>query len=208
MRKHIPASHASLPILSCVLNPYDIYVSEYTFNWWRENPAGWFDDVTAVEREYGRLEDLDFPRFVRATVDHSRWSQTARMHYPQLPAMAYCSTEWLHYHCLDPASVVADAQAIGDLLPRVRASIAPIHFLQTHRLNQDLHAFLQTMDFPAAQIDPILARGKIHPGKPRRKEGDHWSRYYDDELRQLVRERESLLFELFPEFDESPAPAE
>lgn len=204
MRKHIPAPYAELPIASCVRNPYDIYVSEYTFNWWRENPQHWFDDPSAVVDEFGPLENFDFPTFVRATIEQSHWSNNCRKSYPNLRPMSYCSTEFLHYHVLRPQDIVADATSAEEFVPRARDAMQGVHFLLTHRLNQDLYEFLGSQGYPTEKIDPILTRGKIHPGKPRRKAGDHWSNHYDDELRMLLRESEPLLFAMFPEFDETP----
>lgn len=204
MRKRIPATHAELPIVSCVRNPYDLYVSQYTFNWWRENPTPFFVDADAVIAEFGPLEDFDFPTFVHATVAHHKWSAVCRKCYPRLQPMSYASTEWLHYHCLQPAQVVGEASSAGEFVPRARDATAGITFLRTQCLNQDLHAFLQRMGYAAQLIDPILTSGKIHPGKPRRQENDHWSNHYDDDLRRLVRQHEALLFEMFPEFDETP----
>ncbi|MCA9074653.1 MAG: sulfotransferase family 2 domain-containing protein [Planctomycetaceae bacterium] len=206
MRKHIPARFSELPIASCVRNPYDIYVSGYTFNWWRENPERWFVDPNAVVSEFGPLENFDFPAYVRATIKHSHWSNTCRKNYPNLPPMSYCSTEFLHYHVIRPKEVVADATRVEDFVPRAQESMQGVNFLLTHRLNQDLHAFLEHQGFPTEKIDPILTKGKIHPGKPRRKEDDHWSNHYDEELRALLRESEPLLFAFFPEFDEIPTP--
>ncbi len=207
MRKHIPQRYAELPLASCVRNPYDIYVSEYTFNWWRENPSRWFADPTAVVDEFGPIEEMDFRAFVRATISHGHWSAICRENYPNLPPMSYCSTEWLHYHVHQPKEVVADATSAEEIIPWAHQATRDVDFLLTHRLNQDLHAFLDRMGFPHEKIDPILTRGKIHPGKPRRKADDHWSNHYDDELRTLLREHEPLLFAMFPEFDEIPTAA-
>ena len=85
-----------------------------------------------------------------------------------------------------------------------REATKGITFLDTSSLNQDLYGFLREIGYPAEKIDFILTWGKIHPGKPRRKVDDHWSNHYDDDLRQLVRQHDALLFEVFPEFDKTP----
>src|SRR5690606_15026111 len=141
-----------------------IYVSHYTFNWWREHPETWFVDSQAVISDFGPLQEFDFDAFVRASIAHSRWSNRCRELYPGLRPFSYFSMEWLHYHCLTPADVVGDATTVSEVIPRVRQAVQQIHFLQTHRLNQDLHAFLARMGYPPEKIDPILTRGKIHPG--------------------------------------------
>lgn len=207
MRKAIPPSYRHLPLVSCVRNPYDLYVSQYTFDWWRKNLSRWFADLGAIRSEFGTPESLDFPAFVRATVFHSLWARVCRREYPHLEQMGYGSTEWLHYHCLQPWDVVREAQTPSEMVGRASEAVNGVRFLHTRTLNQDLHAFLLEMGYPTQRIDPILTMGKIHPGPRRRPRSDHWSDYYDEDLRRFLRHHEALLFEVFPEFDDSFAPA-
>jgi hypothetical protein len=80
----------------------------------------------------------------------------------------------------------------------------PVHFLRTHRLNEDLHAFLLALGYPADAIRFIQEEGKILPPGGTRKTTDQWEQHYTPELKAVVRQKERLMFRLFPEFEPVP----
>ena len=67
----IPHNVRWKPILSCIRNPFDLYVSEYTFNWWKKYPTRWFHDLAAVERAYPDWRDLSFEDFISLSNCHA-----------------------------------------------------------------------------------------------------------------------------------------
>ena len=59
----IPESHRGKPILATIRNPYDRYVSQYEFAWWKRCP-GSFGDVAELEERYSRFPILTFEDFI------------------------------------------------------------------------------------------------------------------------------------------------
>ena len=204
MCKHIPADHADKPILSCVRNPFDLYVSQYKFMWWRKNPHDWFADVEAVVQNHGPLAEMSFASFVDATQDFGTWMTDCRARYPRAQSLGWYSTEWIHYFCKDPAWVIDAADDAEALVARARESMYPVRFLNTGDLNGELHQFLLNLGYEPERIDFITSLGKITPGRPTRSEEETWERFYSNALKAKVRERERLLFRLFPVLESAP----
>jgi len=73
------------------------------------------------------------------------------------------------------------------------------HFLFTHRLNKDLYRFLKQLQFPEKRIKFILEKEKVLPKFSRREEHQLWQNYYTKELKDLMINKDRLLFLLFPE---------
>ncbi len=83
-----------------------------------------------------------------------------------------------------------------------RTDMFPVHFIFTHRLNQQLYDFLLEQGYPKDSIEFILQKEKVLPlGKGRTQE-QKWEKYYSPDLKELVRKKDWFLFALFPEFDE------
>lgn len=75
-----------------------------------------------------------------------------------------------------------------------------LHYTFTHDLNHGLYQFLRKLDFPHEEIAFILEHNKVLPRKGGRREDQAWEKYYTPELKALVRRRERVMFEMFPEF--------
>ena len=75
----------------------------------------------------------------------------------------------------------------------------PAHFLRTDHLNQDLFYFLTELDYPKGFTEPILAEKKVLPPGAVRPEEDTWQKFYTPEYKAQIREKERILFDLFPD---------
>jgi hypothetical protein len=73
--------------------------------------------------------------------------------------------------------------------------------MTTQGLNQQLYALLKDFAYPEANIRFILEKERVHPLGKGRSVAQHWERYYQAEWIELIRQKDRLLFELFPEFD-------
>jgi len=149
----IPPSHANLPRLAFVRNPYDWYVSWYHFQQRTRDP--FFLEIS----EDGRLP---FPATMRRALNSRA---------------AFALGE-------GPFT-----QTIRDMLGK---DVAGIRIGRFERFRDDLHRLLtEVVEIPAP-----MAR-EIHERTPRNTSAhDHWSRYYDPELRELIaqKDREALAF--------------
>ncbi len=200
--RDVPEAHRNKLILSSVRNPYDLWVSEYEFGWWkrREYNRHFRRLVPNFRKRFPEYPDLEFEEFVRlynsAFCLHPR-----NRRWDSKRAAGWVTERFLRYYSRRPYRVILwrDSWPGQDL--RCSIDLHDIHFLQTHQLNRDLYSFLQTQGHPARELEFILRLGKILPGGKGRSEEQKWERYYTPELKNRIRRRERLLFRLFPQFD-------
>jgi hypothetical protein len=204
-RKHgtcsqIPRSHRGKMILATVRNPYDRYVSEYEFGWWRTHPDAWNGIAEKARGIFSNYPDLTFEEFVQMAntlfplLDNSNFIPERRIGY---------QTEiFVRYFMKDPALVFPRIDQEYLRLRRYREDLFDkLYFVQTGNLNWDLHNFLEQVGFGKDQLSFILEMGRVYPPEGGRTPGQSWEEYYTPDLKREVRTKERLLFELFPEFD-------
>ncbi len=190
----IPSQYTHMPILGCVRNPYDRYVSQYTFNWWKNHP----DDFRGL-REHPRFPDLSFEDFVYLA--NEKWLDVGKFNTKLDPSVGWHTNAFITYYCRNPKDLLCYGENPTLTTARIRAAMGPETLLRTHRLNEDLYDYLLKQGYSASQLGFILASPKIMPREGGRSEDQKWEKYYTPVLKAFVRERERLLFSLFPEFD-------
>lgn len=191
----VPAAHRHKPVLATVRNPYDLYVSEYEFGWWRRPQyARRFAALPDFARRYPTFPELDFASYV-ALVDEAFREPGESL------LLGMWSRRFVRYYFRDPAPVLAAADEAFVSSPDHRASMFDVHFARTHRLNDDLYDFLVRVGYDPADADFVRGMRKVLPGGKGRDERQRWERYYSPELKRAVRDRERMLFTIFPEFD-------
>ncbi|MSU20358.1 MAG: hypothetical protein EXS30_03075 [Pedosphaera sp.] len=192
----IPEKERGKTIISCIRNPFDLYVSEYTYNWWKKYPHLWFTDPTAVEKEYPDWRNFSFEQFIQVSNRHAGWVRKTLRTYPQAGELGWYSHKFIHYYCRDLHRVFEVAEDSEKLVKRVTETMYPVHFIHTERLNQELYEFLLSKGYPEQQVEFIPAKAKINTS---RKDYDY-RKWYSDGLRREVEQRDALIFRLFPEF--------
>lgn len=192
----IPERHRDKTILSCIRNPFDLYVSEYTFQWWKKYPHLWFHDLPAVEQAYPDWRDLDFENFVSVSNRHASWVHRALVRYPKSSSLGWYSHKFIQYYCRDPDYVFQAAGNCELVLSRVKESMHRVRFLHTERLNRELFDFLLRKGYPSDRIGFIPQKDKVNTSRKRY----NFREWYKDSLRQEIEQRDALIFRLFPEF--------
>lgn len=199
----VPAQHRDKQMLLTVRNPYDHHVSLYEFGWWKTHPGDTFDP-DRIRAAFPHFPELEFAEYLAAVND---WELNEPSY---APAGGYgvlaeleigpLSFDFIRFLAAEPEDVFAklpDLVQAGNL----RSNFPAASFIPTDQLNVRLHAFLLGEGYPAPQLDFILSSEKIRPAGSTRTETMPWTSYYDDASKRLVRRRERLLFEMFPEFD-------
>ncbi len=198
----IPKEHHSKKILATVRNPFDWYVSQYEFGWWkRRNMKKYFKKLPDFNRDYPDFPEIDFGEFVKLSnqafethLDCPKevWSQFGMRtrafadFYFKEPGKALTKM-------LDDNYITSGAYK-SDLYEN-------LHFIHTKNLNRNLYDFLLQTGYKKEDINFILEMKKVLPlGKGRTKE-QKWEKYYTPELKDEIRQKERVLFQLFPEFD-------
>ena len=112
------------------------------------------------------------------------------------------SRQFLWYYHKDPNVLSLPIDATYFASGKYKDDLyANINFIQTCKLNRQLHDFLLGMGYAEQEIAFILDAEKISPKGGSRSEEQRWEKYYTPELKQWVRYKERMIFELFPGFD-------
>lgn len=195
----IPEGHKDKMVLATVRNPFDRYVSLYEFGWWKkeEYRDSYRAIVPDLDQRYPGFPEIGFADYLRFA--NRREIAAGTDIGPQTVA-------FVGQYFKDPTRVLAEHDEEYFSSGRYRADMFDVHFLQTGRLNHDLHALLLAAGYPAADIAFILELGKVVPKAPaegRSREGRSWESYYSAESLEFVRHRERHLLTLFPDFGQS-----
>jgi hypothetical protein len=203
--RRIPPEHQHKIILTTMRSPYERYVSQYEFQWWKLYPKRRLNAECADEEyerllaEYPHFPDLSFEEFLK--VSNSYFLKRGHQGQSDDQAVGFMTERFVDFYYRDPEALknIDDAYIAAkgwqnDLLPR-------IHFLRTETLNMDLYNFLKEMGYREQEIASLPNRGKIMPPRGGRTDDKKWQDYYTPELKQWVRQYERMLFAMFPEFE-------
>ncbi|HEV2765679.1 MAG TPA: hypothetical protein VGV38_22030 [Pyrinomonadaceae bacterium] len=195
--RHIPEAHRSKPVLATVRNPFDLYVSQYEFGWWKRREfLPLYRAVTGFERAYPRFPELTFAEYVRLAND--AFPTYANGGGPR----GLLTEQFLKYYFRDPERAFArlgDKDYISS--GRYRADMFDLHFVRTDQLNRGLYDFLLRFGYEDEDVRFVVEMERVLPRGKGRSAAQRWEHYYTPELKREVRERERFLFSLFPEFD-------
>ncbi len=199
--RDIPRRDRGKPVLTTIRNPYDQYVSEYEFGWWkrREYPRYFRSRVRGFRRLYPDYPDLTFERFLRL------WNQAfCRGRHKDVDApgtVGFLTHNFLEFYLPNPRPVLRNLDAADLSAEGLREAMGDVRFLHTESLNRELYDALRGFGYPEERLAFILELEKIVPEGSARTDDQRWQDYYAPSLKARVRERERVLFELFPEYD-------
>jgi hypothetical protein len=203
----VPEEYRGKPILTTVRNPYDRYVSQYRFAWWKRYPDMYCgeDEMRAMfphypELSFGEFLHLANTRFVG--VHQRRDTGFHNQRFPEERRLGWHTEQFVRFYCRNPREVFRALDEDMIASGAYREHMVPVCFTFSERLNQGLHDFLLGIGFDPRDIEFILGADKIFPAEGGRASGDRWQDYYTPELAGLVRTRERLLFHMFPEYDQ------
>lgn len=197
----IPLEYRDRPILFTIRNPYDHYVSHYEFGWWKSYPGSMFNDCMMTER-YASYPELTFEDFILAINDWSLKPSSTKeaANFFGEHNVGHITWENVRFIFKDPYKVVDRLEYYMEE-HRYRQLLPDIHFVSMHSLNHGLYNFLKMVGWQSADVEFILNLGKILPPEGGRDEAKRWESYYTPDLKRMVREKDRLIFAMFPEFD-------
>lgn len=184
--------------LASVRNPYDLLVSQYEFGWWKRRQfMPYYRAVPEFKSRFPRFPDLNFAEFVELTDEAFL---TVGSNKPG-STVGLMTRDFMHYYFKDMKQSLDRFDEEYLTSRAFEADLRPVRFLLQHRLNEDLYHFLLENGYDLADISFIRDMRKVLPGGKGRTSLQKWEHYFTPELKQRVRYKERLLFELFPEFD-------
>jgi hypothetical protein len=198
--REIPAAYRDRPIALTVRNPFDHLVSYYEFKWWKTHPGDTFDE-SRIRSRYAHYPEISFEEYVRACYD---WHLigfpeplTRRLEAAGIGLLTYHYIQFLSPS--QPDLVLDDPHSFFLGAGSVRTPLE-LRFLRQESLNRELYDFLRSVGHTPDSVRFILEMGRVLPkGGPRRMSSD-WASYFTPDLQRLVRERESCLFSVFPDY--------
>ena len=187
--------------MACIRNPYDLYVSHYKFNWWRKYPDLFFPrNAELMRRATSEPDNITFAEWVQGVCHEEHGGANRRASLPGVE-IGWQSCEFACYFSRDPNHVLGQPTE-SEMAAAFEQSKYNVKFLRMETLNESLYRFLVDVGYPEEQVAFIRTLGKIYPGKQTRSSSDSVQHVYTPELKALIRQKERLLFAIFPEYDQ------
>ncbi|MBA2646914.1 MAG: sulfotransferase family 2 domain-containing protein [Pyrinomonadaceae bacterium] len=194
----IPEAQRHEPILATIRNPYDLYVSEYEFGWWKRGEfLEYYRQIPGFQQTYARFPDLSFEEYLNLTSA----AFGVKSNGNEGDRVGLQTEKFVKFYFKNPQGVLSQINDEYIAAQNYRADIHDLHFVRTDNLNRGLYDFLIRMEYPEEDVRFILDLGKILPQGKGRTKGQKWEKYYTPKLRQRVRRSDRLIFTMFPEFD-------
>lgn len=213
----VPEEYRHLPLLSIVRNPFDRYVSQYHYGWWKQHFRQYdlnqsmhpFDPDAISFEEFLYIANTYFKGHFIYVPDPENPGEYLSMEngYRDSPwldnALGWHTEQYVHFFFDQPRTVFSTMTESSLKNRQFMESSYVVHFLHTETLNEDLFQFLIDMGHRSDDIDFILETRKIRPegGNPRSQKDD-WRRYYNKRMLDLVSAKERLIFSLHPQYKE------
>jgi hypothetical protein len=195
----IPFAERNKLIVATIRNPYDRYVSQYVFGWWKKKKYLKNYNLKEIKAKFPSFPDINFEEFVNLTSKY--FIELNNSNFSQANKLGWHTEQFVRYFFKNPKVVypLIDEDYISE--KRYYSDMFKIKFLKTENLNSELHDFLLSIGYDEESIDFIKHQERILPKEGGRNKQDKWSKYYTSKLKNLVRTKERLLFKIFPEFD-------
>jgi len=183
-------------IVSIMRNPFDWYVSQYEFGWWKNHPL---IDPSIIRKSFPEYPELSFERYIEMRNTLFLRQITGGMNLKA--DIGTGTVQFIRFFFKNPYEILSSITDEYIESGQYRKDMHEVHFLRTERLNSDLYNFLVGMGYSPETLGFILDAPKINPVEGGRSEDQKWELYYSQELKEYVREKEKLLFSMFPDYD-------
>jgi len=194
----IPSFHRDKPILATIRNPYDRYVSQYEFAWWKVRPPRYWD-LEKIRASHPHYPNLTFEEFIELSND--LFPGIKNVLFSADDRLGLQTVQFIRFFFRNPEKVFSTIDHEYIALEKYRDDMFPVQFIHTDRLNQELYDFLVRVGHSPRSVEFILNAPKVFPPEGGRSGDTPWQEYYTPELKRKIRHEERLLFQIFPEFD-------
>lgn len=202
--REIPILFRTKPILSAIRNPYDQYVSQYEYGNWKVYPETIFYAINQMMEEYPHFPRVSFAEYLKMLNKYHHLKSIKRK-LEEEDSIGCGTDRFFRLYCkqqMENFLSNLDRELIDS--GKYKEYLYPINWIKTENLNRDLYNFLLHIGYEAEKIQIILDAEKVLPALPpgsQRRTEYKWEKYYTPEIKKYVRQKERILFSLFPEFD-------
>ena len=198
--RDVPRALRDRPVWTTVRNPYDQYVSEYAFGWWRRDDfrRHFRRRVRPFDKLYPDYPDLSFADFLR--LYHQAFGRTARSRrFESADGVGWLTERFVRYYARRPRRLLRRLGPGADL---AAGDLFDVRFLRMEHLNDEVHGALVDAGLPRERVAFVRDHGRVLPVNAAAQERPRdWRTYYTPELAAQVRRNDALLFRLFPDYD-------
>lgn len=197
--RRIPGKYQDRAVFSTVRNPWDYYVSQYEFGWWKRREwMKYYRKVPDADLLLKGFPDISFEQYLRLMV--ASFNKPANQDFDNPDQIGHYTTSFMRLFSKNPKaenSTNIDHYFRED---QFREDLFAVDFLTTSGLNRQLYNYFRQLDYAPSDLDFILQKEKVLPQGKGRSKDQKWQKYYSDELRQLIWEKDAPLFRLIPQF--------
>jgi hypothetical protein len=210
-RKHgtceeIPEGEREKPIVSVFRSPFDRYISQFHYAWWKTNPQE-YCEVDLLQKAYPSYPDLSFSDFVHVANQYFTNAHRGQAngysndYLDEQNQMGWHTEQFIRFFCRQPATAFASVRDENLHGGKIEAFEYPVEFMHTERLNQDLASLLSRFDISKENLKSVLEHDRILPKQSFEKRLEQGlEQYFDDALSGYLSRREQYLFNKFPQY--------
>ena len=218
----IPRAFRARPIVATVRNPFQKYVSGYLFSWWKRSEYLPLYNRTMPDfaQRYSNFPELSFQEYMELI--HATWTVPGNRGLYSGRGIGFQSERFIRFYFRVPWLRRGTTHDISSIVRRLDneyiesgqyvADLFDIRFLRTQRLNQELSGSLLELGYEPADVEFVESLKHVVPvggaeiGFTERATSHDWASFYTPDLREVVRQKDRLLFSLFPDFDGASEP--
>jgi hypothetical protein len=183
----IPVDYLALPVVSIYRNIFDRYVSQYTFNWWRDHSSSEFKLGAALI--FPRFPDLSFFDYLEVLENVEKPRILNNIGLPTTIDVGFQTLQFVIFYAKNPKKCLK--AIISNPCIDLKDFMPDIKFLRQEKLRDDLVNFLANTRV-ADQSRELIA--KIPNVNVSRNDMQFdWKNYWPDELLCEYKKREHIL---------------
>jgi len=187
----IPHQYRDREVASAIRNPYDRFLSTYTYRWWARYPR---IDQNTILKHLPNYPDLSMDEYVdllnlfnTAATDYTSGARSRKVG-PQ-------TTVFVRMFSKEPEYSFKQIDSNASL-DDIVSNLAKITFLRQEKLTEELASFLESHGFSKEETGSVKRKKKVNTS---RKSDDDVKRLWTPKSLAYVREREALLFQILEE---------
>ena len=192
----IPEKYINHRKISIIRNPYDWYSSVYGFEWWRKNPKIHQELSFESYKSYPNISIEELIKTQNLLVE--KHGEKLGI---DLSSIGYLTWRFINTFFKNPEKSLLNLSTYKNDIRRKDwvSHMHDIEFISQENLNSELYQLLTKIGYK--NIDFILELDMILPEDKGRNEGpDGWMSTINDTLKNEIRNKDKLIFELFPKY--------
>jgi len=196
--EQIPDEHKKKPIVSCIRNPFDRYVSTYEYRSWVEQRPG---ELEMILKQYPSFPELTFEEYLSFI---NIFDIKSRIHHDRLKVdIGMISYSFLQFFFREPHRIIQGLDETYLNSDEYKKDMPEITFLRNENLNMDLYNILLKLGYRERDVSFIVNEKKVNVTA--RRKVRPWQEYYRRDLYDYVKFKERFILKLFPEYNNETA---